>query len=561
MSLTIGLPSLSLPGITILPVPSATSSTPTLPSTSDEPTSVPPTSDPSDTPTSVPPTSSGGGSSGVSSGGSSGGSSAQPSSSSAAETSEAQSSVETTLSESSTSVFESISVITSNGQQITTTIEVTTVAAPGTVITAAAPANNNDGPNVGAIVGGVVGGIAALLAIGALIFFLLRRRRNNFDKEFDGNFDPDYVSKHGTGPTAFATGAIGGSGHRKSGSLEKAGRQRVNLNGANRASLEAALAEDDGMGGRLDASTVGGGVLSPFPYPQGGVGQGQVGYGQAPCNPAMSPPPMSVNLPGSPLSGQAALAGAAGAGAAGYYAGHHNQGGYGQQQQPYGQGYPDRHGAISPTTTDGGGTHAYPNSANPYLSGAATSSSGHGHAINPYGGYVDPAQQSMYGGTAPSVTGTSVSGYGGMGAFGGAAAALSSRTSVHSGGTGSAGAPVGGAMSHSTGMSAKEREARGMRPAGGLGVVNPDDQQPEPRREGSGGSVLPSPFDAANNGGGASGSGAVGGGKAAEANANRQNTGGGLIVHQDGGRVPDTDDTSPGEIPPAYDAILYEQRK
>jgi hypothetical protein len=44
----------------------------------------------------------------------------------------------------------------------------------------------------GAIVGGVVGGIGGLLAIAALLFWLLRRRRRN---EFDGDFDPDRVRR------------------------------------------------------------------------------------------------------------------------------------------------------------------------------------------------------------------------------------------------------------------------------------------------------------------------------------------------------------------------------
>ena len=74
-----------------------------------------------------------------------------------------------------------------------------------------------------------------------VVFFLLRRRRSNSD-DFDGNFDPARLQHHGGG---------GGGG----GTLPQ-----VNLND------DQLLNEDDGMGGRLAGSTVGGGIVTPFTY-------------------------------------------------------------------------------------------------------------------------------------------------------------------------------------------------------------------------------------------------------------------------------------------------------
>jgi hypothetical protein len=41
--------------------------------------------------------------------------------------------------------------------------------------------------DVGAIAGGVVGGVVGLLAILALVWFLLRRRKRNMHADFDDN--------------------------------------------------------------------------------------------------------------------------------------------------------------------------------------------------------------------------------------------------------------------------------------------------------------------------------------------------------------------------------------
>jgi len=98
-------------------------------------------------------------------------------------------------------VFESASLSTSDGQQVTVTLKFTETIqgprpvesespslSPSTVGAQKAP--------VGAIVGGVIGGIFGLFLIGILVFLLLipRRKRNKLDRRFTGNFDPDYVA-------------------------------------------------------------------------------------------------------------------------------------------------------------------------------------------------------------------------------------------------------------------------------------------------------------------------------------------------------------------------------
>lgn len=111
---------------------------------------------------------------------------------------------------------------------------------PGSVITNGSSHNNKSSTNVGAIVGGVVGGVGGLALIALIVFFLLRRRRNNLD-DFDGNFDPARLQHHGGG---------GGGGTLP----------QVNLDD------DQLLNEDDGMGGRLAGSTIGGGIVTPFTY-------------------------------------------------------------------------------------------------------------------------------------------------------------------------------------------------------------------------------------------------------------------------------------------------------
>ncbi|KAG6860277.1 hypothetical protein C0995_013385 [Termitomyces sp. Mi166 len=167
----------------------------------------------------------------------------------------------TTSAPPSTSVVSSTSVLTSNGQVITTVIINTTTIAPGAVVTSPG-SQHNSSTNVGAIVGGVVGGtlsslppqsqfpiltspptgVAALALLTLLTLLLLRRHRRNREKYlFDGNFDPAHVVP----PTA----------------------PRISV-------PEDDDADDDGMGGRLGSGV--GGVVMPFQYvPETERGAGQ----------------------------------------------------------------------------------------------------------------------------------------------------------------------------------------------------------------------------------------------------------------------------------------------
>lgn len=52
------------------------------------------------------------------------------------------------------------------------------------------------GSNTGAIVGGIAGGLAGLAAIILIGLFCWRRNRSR-NEDFDGNFDPDRVVRHG----------------------------------------------------------------------------------------------------------------------------------------------------------------------------------------------------------------------------------------------------------------------------------------------------------------------------------------------------------------------------
>lgn len=200
----------------------------------------------------------------------------------------------------------------------------------------------------------VVTGIAGLSVILALIFFLLRRRRTK--NEFDGNFDPDYVS------SGARLGNSGGGGTLP----------RMNID------------EDDGMGGRLESGVVGGGIISPYSYtPSGHTNMSQV-----------QPLSYSAASSAAPLVGGVA----AGVGAAALR-NRHSQ----SQQSHYGSGggsyYPGSvsHEGSAATATSPSAWSAssapYPASANPYapslpvpaeLGSASSEHSSSG--AGPYGG-------------------------------------------------------------------------------------------------------------------------------------------------------------------------------
>lgn len=123
--------------------------------------------------------------------------------------------------------------------------------------------------HTGAIVGGVVGGVfihlqylgshadlrfenqgLAFIAVLTLLvlFFLRRERQKRMEKAFDGDFNPDRTSARP------ASMAYDDKGVRHGATLPNVGVDVSN---------EEALG-DDGMGGRLGGTAIGGGILTPF---------------------------------------------------------------------------------------------------------------------------------------------------------------------------------------------------------------------------------------------------------------------------------------------------------
>ncbi|KAF8215996.1 hypothetical protein K438DRAFT_1799889 [Mycena galopus ATCC 62051] len=178
----------------------------------------------------------------VFSSGSGSGSSSAPFSSAPSSTTHASSTILTTP---SITVAQTTMIGTSNGQTYTTIVETTFTIAAGSTISAstdtAQPASHT-----GAIVGGVIGGLAFLGIVGGALFWF--RRRSRYRSEFDGNFDPARVT--GTRPVSLDPEMI--QNHTGGGTLP-----RMNIDD-----------DDDGMGGRLPNSTVGGGIRFSPPMSQ-----------------------------------------------------------------------------------------------------------------------------------------------------------------------------------------------------------------------------------------------------------------------------------------------------
>ncbi|KAF7307100.1 hypothetical protein MIND_00503300 [Mycena indigotica] len=166
----------------------------------------------------------------------------------------------------STTVSSSTMVHTSNGQVFTTVVEITSTIPAGSTVVASSHDNVRSSSHTGAIVGGVVGGLAVLgIAAGALLWY---RRRSREKTDFDGDFDPARVGR----PTSGGPDMI------------QAGGTLPNLN------LDE---EDDGMGGRLPHSAIGGGIVTPFTYTPTVSAFDASSRSQSPPMPSGSPPPMS----------------------------------------------------------------------------------------------------------------------------------------------------------------------------------------------------------------------------------------------------------------------------
>ncbi|KAF7303259.1 hypothetical protein MKEN_01289900 [Mycena kentingensis (nom. inval.)] len=180
-------------------------------------------------------------------------SSAPPPTSSAPETtpsSAAQSS--TVLTTPSMTVSQTTVIATSNGQTITSVVQITSTIEAGATVVASSSDTGHRSSNTGAIVGGVVGGLAVLgLAVGALLWYRRRQKRGD---EFDGDFDPARVG------------------------------------GRNSTLGPEMMQADDGMGGRMPIS---GGIITPFAYAPTVSAYDASSRSQSPPMPRGSPPPLS----------------------------------------------------------------------------------------------------------------------------------------------------------------------------------------------------------------------------------------------------------------------------
>ncbi|KAJ2918833.1 hypothetical protein MD484_g1621, partial [Candolleomyces efflorescens] len=396
--------------------------------------------------------------------------------------------------------------ITSDGQQFTTFIAVTTVIAPGTVISTTARPVGAKSNNTGAIVGGVVGGIGGLVLLALLGWFLVRRKRKaELDEHFDGNFDPEHVTAAATGashhhrpPGGLGGAAAGGvlAHHRKNSSLgEQQQQQRVPVN------LDDTNSQMSMLGGAMTYQS--GAPSTTSHYPPSTYPATSSSYYPPSSH---SPPPQSVHQ-GQTMSmsshgtgsiapygqqqgygGGEVLAGNVPLGPAAYYGRNEKQ-----VLSPPGQPYqPQQQGGYQAMYNQGGPQHTYQpyqHQAEPASPTNTTTTSSGGM----YGGYHQ-GPGPLGRGPSPEPT------------LGGSSSQLAYGASV-------TGTSVSGSGAQSAARAAKEREARGPH------VVNVTED-----------------------GGAAGGSGGRTGGQ------------GPVVQHRDGGRVEEGE--GPSEIPPAYDSIV-----
>jgi len=177
-----------------------------------------------------------------------------PSSTLSSSTSSPPSSVTSVLTAPVTTVVETTVVATSNGQVFTTVFSTKSTAQAGATITVGSDsaATSHSASHTGAIVGGVVGGVVGLLLLLLGVLLYLRHRRRLEDEAFDGNFDPNRIVR-----SPSAAGNLGGRGPTL-----------PNIpvtNSDEHLGPEMAQFEDDGMGGRLNASTIGAGIVTAYP--------------------------------------------------------------------------------------------------------------------------------------------------------------------------------------------------------------------------------------------------------------------------------------------------------
>ncbi|KAJ4478349.1 hypothetical protein J3R30DRAFT_2891771 [Lentinula aciculospora] len=173
-----------------------------------------------------------------------------------------------------TTVVQTTVVGTSDGQVFTTVFSTASTAPAGSTVTVGSDsaATSSSTSHTGAIVGGVVGGVVALLLLILASLWFIRRRRRLQDEAFDGNFDPDRIVRPASG-----TGNIGSRGPTLPSIPVTNSDEHIGSGPPQMAEVE-----DDGMGGRLNGSAIGAGVVVPYPLHQPTT---------SPSRSAASPPP------------------------------------------------------------------------------------------------------------------------------------------------------------------------------------------------------------------------------------------------------------------------------
>ncbi|KAF5390564.1 hypothetical protein D9757_002605 [Collybiopsis confluens] len=186
-----------------------------------------------------------------------------------------------------TTIVQTTVVTNSDGGELTTVSTVSTASVGSTGPASSDSTRTSRSPShTGAIVGGVVGGTVALLLVILGAFWYIRRRRRLQDLAFDGNFDPNRIVRSPSG-----TGNFGGRTPTLPNIPVSNSDEQIRP--------EMSEMEDDGMGGRLNASTIGAGVLTPYP----------LYHSPSPIRSAPSPPPPSARSWGSSSDAQHSLTG------------------------------------------------------------------------------------------------------------------------------------------------------------------------------------------------------------------------------------------------------------
>ncbi|KIK67914.1 hypothetical protein GYMLUDRAFT_36720 [Collybiopsis luxurians FD-317 M1] len=190
-----------------------------------------------------------------------------------------------------TTVIKTTVVSTSDGQVFTTVFSTQSTAPAGSTVTVGSDSSGTSQSHArtGAIVGGVVGGTVGLLFLVLGALWYIRRRRRFQDEAFDGNFDPDRIVRPASG-----AGHLGGRAPTLPNIPVTNSDEQLGPG-----SPEMAEMDDDGVGGRLNASAIGAGIVAPYPLYQP----------MSPARSAGSPPPLSARSWGTSSDAQHSMTG------------------------------------------------------------------------------------------------------------------------------------------------------------------------------------------------------------------------------------------------------------